>query len=168
MPLLQLSNTHYIQPRFHHAFVHSLFLSIQHISFLHFIPPSLRDTSIIQLLLQPRYLLQALRIPNQPFHPLLLLIRQLHPVRFVARRTTGSGAVGQGGGRDVEGAGFDAHDLGVSAAFLFGGGKGERGQEDYRVAEMKKDLHTFEASAEGSSNVPNSSVALSRSTSFTF
>lgn len=65
---------------------------------------------LIQLLLQPRNLLQALRIAYQLLHALLLLLRQLHPIRLIARRSAIRGCSAASGG-DIEGVGFDAHDL---------------------------------------------------------
>ena len=83
------------------------------LSFLHLIikPSSLRHPPVIQILFQPRNLLQALGVLDQLLHPLLLFLRQLDAVGFVGRA---GGAVGEGGGGgDVEGAGFNAHDLDV-------------------------------------------------------
>ena len=114
VPLVQATCARNIQPA---ALQQALFLldplpSSQTIkpapSLLHLIAPSLRHAPVVQFLLQPRNLLQALRVPDQPLHPLPLLLRQLDPICLVARA---GAAVGEGRGGDVEGAGFDAHDL---------------------------------------------------------
>lgn len=73
---------------------------------------SVRYPSLVQLPLQPRNLLQTLRIPNHLLDPLLLLLRQLDPIRFPAGAGGRRGAVEVGGGGgDVEGVRFDAHYL---------------------------------------------------------
>lgn len=67
-----------------------------------------RDASLVQLLLQPRNLLQALRLADHLLDALLLLLRQLDADGLLAWR----GAFGPGrGGRHIEGARLDAHDL---------------------------------------------------------
>lgn len=85
---------------------------------------------LIQLLLQTRDLPQTPRVPNQLLHPLLLLARQLHPVRLLARARAvrAGGAAAAGGARDVEGAGFEAQDLVVRGEGVLV--DGSRGREE--------------------------------------
>ena len=83
-------------------------ISVLQCLLLHLIPASKRTSrypSLIQLLLQSRDLRQALSIPNQLFHSLLLLVRQLD----AGDLRTGRGAVDVRW--DVESASFDAHNL---------------------------------------------------------
>ena len=82
---------------------------------VHLIPSSAsRYPAFVQFFLQPRNLLQALRIPYQGLYALLLLLRKLHPIAFVARND----AVGDSrDGRDVKSARLDAHYLRKMSAY---------------------------------------------------
>lgn len=70
--------------------------------------PTARYPPLIQLLLQPRDLLQALSVADERLHALLLGGGEFRAVGFAAGGGTGGcgGAVERRG--DVEGAGFDA------------------------------------------------------------
>ena len=63
---------------------------------------------LVQFLLQPRYFLQTLGIPDERFNSLPLLVCKLDSIGFVP--CTGA-TIGKRRGGDVEGAGFYAHNL---------------------------------------------------------
>lgn len=92
-----------------------------------------RDASLVQLLLQPGNLLQALRLADHLLDALLLLFRQLDSDGLLAWR----GAFGTGrGGRHVEGARLDAHDLGRERRRFFRRAKHLSGLGALRVFDL--------------------------------
>lgn len=75
----------------------------------HIVPTSpARYPALVQLLLQPCDLLQALRIANQSLDALPLLVRKFDPIGFIC----GCSIVEcRRRGRNIKGARFDADDL---------------------------------------------------------